>query len=943
MALEEGFGHDHVFFDIDDIHAGSRWESLLTAEVLGADVLVAAITPNWLEELQSRDPATDYVVKELSLALTHDVEILPILFPGTRLPTSDEVPEQIAAMFSRQAMDLDQVMWKASEQLIAAVCDLIAEDRDRTRRVAIAKATAAWAQTAGADEEIVGKGAGSKANDFVVLVSTERVFATRLESRDVVEFPIEDLFAVRYQGECLHILGVDDEIKAERIRGGVLTSLRNLKPDCDIRDGKPDGLLWRDRRIERARRHRKLDKETFATGGDKQGDSVLFVLPEKTSIVRRKGAQEGIIEILHSELSAVCHHRRSVWLLGPGQEHRLDNLPETEIEELLKVFTAVAPRARRFDRPPDRAVRENLLLFSSDGLAEQLDIDLDWTRDFRPTPEESIVLAVAKLHLMERDLEADPDMDDRIEKRKTVDAFVHALVSAFAAEVVEDRPFKSLKDLRRLPKEPHWSEPFRASVGRLEPEDARRALLDKELLEALMGSIRSRDRALILLVELASFYPWAKGTKFEKGEREAACCHLAGLLTGVASKKDFEYIDGELKSRADKYKQGVNWPRLITVIVGGTALGVLTGGMAAPLLGAAIGGSMGLGGAAATSAGLALLGGGSLAAGGAGMAGGMALVSAIGGVVGGGAGLAANRAVGMSREALLTEGIKLDLITELILLQERSEAHQAAKIVALLEGQSRALRDDIELLKTRPASESKSLREQVADRAKKLIPNKKEELNLLEERLEFFDGLRAAIAGHLDNFIQETRGWIDESNEAAEQICATADPSVLVVFEAVDGLTVAADRVARVVPALLVRDDGEPVASLIVDVLSGRTHVEGEDVLRKHKVKNEFLVEAGGAAIDLVCHPLIWGTVSAAFMATHLAISGKEIAIGVEEGVKRVLPAGATSAWLESMDLKFGDLANAVIKLLERESRQIAGEAAIDVAQGLRLTLQPAR
>jgi hypothetical protein len=57
--------------------------------------------------------------------------------------------------------------------------------------------------------------------------------------------------------------------------------------------------------------------------------------------------------------------------------------------------------------------------------------------------------------------------------------------------------------------------------------------------------------------------------------------------------------------------------------------------LAAPLVGAWIGSTfLGLSGAAATSAGLALLGGGSVAAGGLGVAGGTAVVAVAGGAVG---------------------------------------------------------------------------------------------------------------------------------------------------------------------------------------------------------------------------------------------------------------------------------------------------------------------
>lgn len=65
-------------------------------------------------------------------------------------------------------------------------------------------------------------------------------------------------------------------------------------------------------------------------------------------------------------------------------------------------------------------------------------------------------------------------------------------------------------------------------------------------------------------------------------------------------------------------------------VAGAGALCFVTGGLAAPVVGSAIGSTfMGLSGAAATSAGLAALGGGSLAVGGAGMVGGTALVSGV--------------------------------------------------------------------------------------------------------------------------------------------------------------------------------------------------------------------------------------------------------------------------------------------------------------------------
>ncbi|SMN12117.1 hypothetical protein SPBRAN_328 [uncultured Candidatus Thioglobus sp.] len=77
------------------------------------------------------------------------------------------------------------------------------------------------------------------------------------------------------------------------------------------------------------------------------------------------------------------------------------------------------------------------------------------------------------------------------------------------------------------------------------------------------------------------------------------------------------------------------WWGVIIVTAAAVAIGAIiffTGGAASPLMlwvGGSIGGTMGLSGAAASSAGLALLGGGSIASGGLGIAGGTALLTAV--------------------------------------------------------------------------------------------------------------------------------------------------------------------------------------------------------------------------------------------------------------------------------------------------------------------------
>lgn len=154
------------------------------------------------------------------------------------------------------------------------------------------------------------------------------------------------------------------------------------------------------------------------------------------------------------------------------------------------------------------------------------------------------------------------------------------------------------------------------------------------------------------------------------------------------------------------------------------AVCVVTGGLAAPAIGAAIGSSvLGLSGAAATSAGLAALGGGSLAAGGLGMAGGTALIQAVAGGIGVvGAGVVSNAAEGAKskkqnkelREALkqsnMDNATKQKVITNLntqienlkkALIEEKAKTERNEEKIRLMQEQ---LADLIETLSSAQAA-----------------------------------------------------------------------------------------------------------------------------------------------------------------------------------------------------------------------------------------------
>lgn len=174
-----------------------------------------------------------------------------------------------------------------------------------------------------------------------------------------------------------------------------------------------------------------------------------------------------------------------------------------------------------------------------------------------------------------------------------------------------------------------------------------------------LAAVRSAAHALQLLVSAAAHQPYLTampdpgvGRLSEPARHDRLTWAVFEL--GLGQRELDRILD-----RLDPKKSALIARRAAQAVLLGGAVwaGVATVGVAAPAIGAAVGGTMGLSGAAATSAGLATLGGGSLAAGGYGMAGGTALIGALGGV--GGAGLGALIASGVPKGELAAQAAQL--------------------------------------------------------------------------------------------------------------------------------------------------------------------------------------------------------------------------------------------------------------------------------------------
>ncbi len=105
------FDRDDVFMDVDNIPVGADFVAALEQAVAACDVFIAVIGPHWLtasdESGQRRlDQWNDFVRIEIVSALQHNKLVIPVLVGRARMPNPAQLPEDMAALARRNAIEL---------------------------------------------------------------------------------------------------------------------------------------------------------------------------------------------------------------------------------------------------------------------------------------------------------------------------------------------------------------------------------------------------------------------------------------------------------------------------------------------------------------------------------------------------------------------------------------------------------------------------------------------------------------------------------------------------------------------------------------------------------------------------------------------------------------------------------------------------------------------
>ena len=125
--LIKHFGTHQCFRDIENIEKGTDFVESIKHATGICEVLIVVIGPDWTtmkdENGRTRlDDINDFVRLEVSTALERNIRVIPVLVGGAKMPTENQLPDNLKSLQRRQSHELSDLRWDYdSDQLIKAI------------------------------------------------------------------------------------------------------------------------------------------------------------------------------------------------------------------------------------------------------------------------------------------------------------------------------------------------------------------------------------------------------------------------------------------------------------------------------------------------------------------------------------------------------------------------------------------------------------------------------------------------------------------------------------------------------------------------------------------------------------------------------------------------------------------------------------------------------
>ena len=125
----------NVFFDVSTIAGGEDFVQRIATEIANSDAALVFIGDKWLDQSAPGGRARifepdDYVRAELRATLSRPVLVVPVLVGGAHMPKAEQLPEDVKAITTKNALPLRHESFDDdTENIVAAVLGLKAGER----------------------------------------------------------------------------------------------------------------------------------------------------------------------------------------------------------------------------------------------------------------------------------------------------------------------------------------------------------------------------------------------------------------------------------------------------------------------------------------------------------------------------------------------------------------------------------------------------------------------------------------------------------------------------------------------------------------------------------------------------------------------------------------------------------------------------------------------
>ncbi|WP_057935934.1 toll/interleukin-1 receptor domain-containing protein [Algoriphagus resistens] len=116
--LEEVFGEENVFFDIETLEPGLNFADAIEKTIRQSKVVLVLIGPDWADVKDEEGnlrifQENDWVRREVAMALTmEDTRVIPVLLKKAMLPKTSQLPDNIKSLAEKHSKEITISRWR---------------------------------------------------------------------------------------------------------------------------------------------------------------------------------------------------------------------------------------------------------------------------------------------------------------------------------------------------------------------------------------------------------------------------------------------------------------------------------------------------------------------------------------------------------------------------------------------------------------------------------------------------------------------------------------------------------------------------------------------------------------------------------------------------------------------------------------------------------------